>query len=611
MSEPVDWGDDGTPRSPRFDDIYRPADGGLLQARAVFLGGCGLPLAWAGQARWRILETGFGLGLNFLAAWRAWRDDPARPAMLHYVSIEAWPVSAGDLLRSVAGFPELQELAAQLARQWWGLVPGLHRLAFEEGRVLLTLCVGDVEPMLRDLAFRADCVFLDGFEPQRNPAMWSAATFKGVARLCRRGTRFATWTAAGDVRRDLQACGFRVEKVDGLPPKRHRLQGVFEPAWRTADADAGAPLHATRAVVIGAGLAGAAVAASLARRGWEVEVLDRHSEPAAGASSLPAGLMAPHQSPDDNLLSQLSRSGIRLTLQQAEALLPRGQDWEASGAIEVRLDDPRPPPALGPGGEAWTTTATPEQKVQALVDAGTQAWWHQQAAWIKPAALVRAWLAQSSIRWRGGVTVASVRKGPAGWQLLDDAGSIVAESAVVVLAAAGQSAGLLGNRIALTPVRGQVSWGERDPSEPGWPAFPLNGDGHLLPAIPQGDRLTWLAGSSYGRGDTGLDVREAEQEDNLHKLATLAPHLARRLRPAFEAGRVKAWTGTRWASRDRRPLVGWVEPGLGVSTAMGSRGLTFAVLCAELLAARLHDEPLPLPRRQSAALDALRHNPAT
>src|SRR3954462_5277588 len=126
MPERIDWLEDGTPYSPRFSDRYRSENGGLDQARDVFFKGCGLPGAWAGQPQWRILETGFGLGLNFLAAWRAWKDDPQRPNLLHFVSSEAWPVAAGDLLRSAAAYPELVPLAQALAEQWFGLVAGMH-----------------------------------------------------------------------------------------------------------------------------------------------------------------------------------------------------------------------------------------------------------------------------------------------------------------------------------------------------------------------------------------------------------------------------------------------------------------------------------------------------
>lgn len=231
MSEPVDWTSAGAPRSARFDDRYHSEAGALAQARHVFLGGCGLPGAWAGKAQWRILETGFGLGLNFLAAWAAWRADPARPGLLHFVSVEAYPVAAADLLRAARDEPDLAPLAQQLAAQWQGLLPGLHRLAFDGGRVLLTLCVGPVQPMLRAQRFAADSLYLDGFSPQRNPDMWSPETLRTLARFARRGTRLATWTIARAVRDALASQGFVLEKAPGLPPKRDCLRGVFAPAW--------------------------------------------------------------------------------------------------------------------------------------------------------------------------------------------------------------------------------------------------------------------------------------------------------------------------------------------------------------------------------------------
>src|SRR3569832_271943 len=290
--EPVEWQADGTPRSARFDDIYRSSSGGLEQARHVFLRGCGLPDAWAGRAQWRILETGCGLGLNFLAAWRAWKDDPKRQRLLHFVSVEAFPVSSGDIARSASVCDELVPLARERAAQWHDLQPGAHRLAFEGGRVLLPLHVRDVRDVLRKEPFTADCVFLDGFDPPRNPDMWDADTLKAVARHCRRGTTLATWTAAGDVRRTLAECGFDVRKADGLPPKRHCTQAVFDPAWEPKGLRSSSDATPSEAVVIGAGLAGSAVAASLARRGWKVTVLDAADQPAAGAAALPVGLLA-------------------------------------------------------------------------------------------------------------------------------------------------------------------------------------------------------------------------------------------------------------------------------------------------------------------------------
>ena len=133
MSEPIDWLPDGTPTAPRFGDRYHSENGGCDQARRVFLQGCGLPAVWAGQPQWRVLETGFGFGLNFLVTWAAWRADPHRPRLLHFISTEAWPVSAPTCCVPPAPTPELAPLAEQLHAQWWGLLPGVHRLAFEDG----------------------------------------------------------------------------------------------------------------------------------------------------------------------------------------------------------------------------------------------------------------------------------------------------------------------------------------------------------------------------------------------------------------------------------------------------------------------------------------------
>ena len=274
MSETIAWLPDGTPYSTRFDDRYH-GEQGLAQARDVFLHGCGLPAAWAGAQQWRILETGFGFGLNFLATWAAWRADPARPRLLHFVSLEAWPVSADDLLRAAQRHPELADLAQELHAQYWGLLPGIHRLWLDDGHVLLTLCIGDAQALLRQQLWEVDAVYLDGFNPQRNPAIWSPETLKAMARHCRRGTRLATWTVARSVRDALTQCGFQVEMVPGLPPKRDNLRACYDPHWQPRSSrQAPEFTQPARCLVLGAGLAGATAAASLARRGWQVTLLD-------------------------------------------------------------------------------------------------------------------------------------------------------------------------------------------------------------------------------------------------------------------------------------------------------------------------------------------------
>ncbi len=641
MSEPVDWLPDGTPYSPRFGDRYHSENGGLTQARQVFLHGCGLPQAWAGLPQWRILETGFGFGLNFLVTWAAWRADPERPALLHFVSTEAWPVGAGDLLRATSTHPELAPLAQQLHAQWWGLLPGVHRLSLDGGRVLLTLYVGDTQAMLRQQALTVDAVYLDGFSPQRNPEIWDAHTLKAVARCCRRGTRLATWTIARAVRDALAQCGFEVTRVPGVPPKRDNLQARFNPRWEPRTPAPAHPESTPMApgdcIVIGGGVAGAATAASLARRGWRVQVLDQ-AAPAAGASGLPAGVFAPHVSPDDSLLSRLSRSGVRATLAQARALLREGQDFGQTGVLERHAADKSRNKALpttwagGPGTE-WSQRASEDTLRQAGLPADTAANWHPHAGWLRPARLVAVLLAQPGITWQGDSRVARLQRtgeSPgAPWQALDATGRVLAQAPLVVIAAGADSPTLLANHWPLQALRGQVSVGTYAPGDAPLAPFPLNGNGNLVPDFPLSDEpgapRAWIMGSTFERGVTTSPTPAEQQEAhaaNHGKMQGLLPSAAERLQADFAAaaqagpaaptrpGGLRTWSAVRCTLHDRLPVVGPVDalglPGLWVCTAMGARGLTLSILCGELLAARLQGEPLPLDAKLARALGAER-----
>jgi len=622
LSERIEWLADGTaggsPYSPRFGDRYRSELGGLDQAQEVFLNGCGLPAAWASQPQWCVLETGFGLGLNFLVTWAAWKADPLRPRLLHFVSTEAFPASAEDLLRGAQTHPALLPFAEQLQRQFWGLLPGVHRLVFEDGQVLLTLCIGDAKAMLREPAFKADSVYLDGFSPLCNPGIWDAYTLKAVARCCRRGTRVATWTVARSVRDALAQCGFVVSKVAGTPPKRDNLQGEFQPAWEPKQSRVmPTSRNAARCVVIGAGLAGAAVAASLARRGWQVTVLDTAGTPAAGASGVPTGVLAPHVSPDDSLLSRLSRSGIRAMLQQADTLLQTGIDWRPTGVLERCVDHARELPAAWLAGQDladaaahWTALATPEQLIRCGLPPETPALWHVKAGWIKPASLVRAWLAMPGVSWRGHAAVGQlVRQGDA-WQVLDAAGLELTSAELVVLAA-GHASGALAatagmvHPLALQAIRGQATWALHEAGTANeLPDCPVNGHGSLIPAVPVAEGMAWVTGSTFERDNTRTELRTDDEQHNFGKLQTLLPSAAKAVSSQFDRGVVQGWAGVRCATPSRLPSLGPLDnaPGVWVCSGMGSRGLTFAALCGELLAARLHGEPLPVEPRQADAL---------
>jgi tRNA U34 5-methylaminomethyl-2-thiouridine-forming methyltransferase MnmC len=222
----------GSLYSPHYDDIYHSAVGSLAQAQYVFLQGNDLPGRWQRREVFTLLETGFGIGINFLATWAAWRADPGRCEHLHFVSIEKHPFRADDLRRAYEATVDdesIAALAAVLIAAWPKLVPGAHRLEFDGGGVTLTLVFGDVVDVLPTLRFRADAFYLDGFSPAKNPELWTPEIFRVLAFLAADGATFSTYTSAGEVKRALLQAGFEYRKVSGFGWKRAMLVGRLLP----------------------------------------------------------------------------------------------------------------------------------------------------------------------------------------------------------------------------------------------------------------------------------------------------------------------------------------------------------------------------------------------
>jgi tRNA 5-methylaminomethyl-2-thiouridine biosynthesis bifunctional protein len=235
---------DGTPFSETYGDVYHTRAGGLGQARHVFLGGNDLPQRWRGRERFVIVETGFGLGVNFLATWAAWRNDVARCGELHFVSFEKHPLAVDDLASAHAAIlaadpdsdslAELAALAAELCSAWPPLAAGKHTLHFAGGALSLSLIFADATSALPQSPARADAFYLDGFSPAKNPALWTPELLCGLSRLAAPGATLATWSVAAGMRRSLAASGWRLEKAPGFCGKREMLRGVLGDATGVA-----------------------------------------------------------------------------------------------------------------------------------------------------------------------------------------------------------------------------------------------------------------------------------------------------------------------------------------------------------------------------------------
>ena len=640
----LQWDRTNTPRSLEFDDIYYSADSGLEESRHVFLVGNDLPEAWRRRPRFTVAEIGFGTGLNFLATWQAWLEDADSCAYLHYLAFEKYPVRVADMQRALSAWPQLQDQARQLLSNYPPPLPGRHRLSFEQGRILLDLVFADARVALTDLqaepSTRVNCWYLDGFAPARNPDMWQPGLYAAMAILSQPNTTFATFTAAGQVRRDLQDAGFEVKKTAGYGSKREMLRGRYRGPERqrvqtTTPWHIAPPVNDKQrtAMVLGAGLAGATAASALARRGWRVQVLER-DEVAGAASGMLQGVLytrISHRVSDLNAFSLHSFCFASRMYRDMlhSGLLRSGQDGELCGALHLRPDWDKTQPLQA------TLASMPElarylDSAQATALCGLDqcpaGLFFPDGGWMHPAAVCRALLQHPAIRLTEHSNVKRLQYDGAQWLALNGQGEELQRARVAVVASGASCRAF--EQLQWLPtqaIRGQVSHLASN-----GPLASLRTvichDGYIAPALGG----IHCIGATFGVDDPDPTPRPADHQENLEKLRAALPQLELPDPPPEQlAGQV----GYRCASPDYLPMVGPVPdlaafvrdyadlrknarryidatpsylPGLYLSTAHGSRGLTSTPLAAELLAAQISDQPWPLDSQLCRALSPVR-----
>jgi tRNA 5-methylaminomethyl-2-thiouridine biosynthesis bifunctional protein len=625
QSEPspiVDW-QDGQPVSALYGDVYFSRESGIAETRYVFLQNNCLRERWQtlGQNVFTIGETGFGTGLNFLCAWQLWREVAPLHARLHFVSTEKFRLAHDELKRALALWPELAPLSRLLLTQYKRIVPGWQRLSFDGGRVTLTLLVGDARETLPQLEAKVDAWFLDGFAPAKNPEMWQQEIFDQLARLSAPECTVATFTSAGFVRRGLQAAGYTMEKVPGYGNKWEMLRGELA---GPATVQRG---QSRQAVVIGGGIAGASSAHALASRGWQVTLIERHAALAQEASGNPQGVLYPRLSGHDIPLSRVALDGFLHTLRLAEGLLEKGRDWDDCGLLQQAFNAREAKRC-----EEVALRALPTELVRAVNAAEASelaglemphgGLWFPQGGWIHPPALCHALANHSNIQHRFSCEPLMLKNTLDGWLVLDH-DAIIAEASVVIVCTANDTLNFAQTaHLPLEPVRGQITQITATATSQNLKAVVCT-EGYISPAL----NGTHCVGASFSPDDSDLALCTEDHTQNLDMLRELSPALyeslgSAQLDPAALAGRVSL----RCASPDYLPMAGqlldphllaeryevgsrkspdalpWF-PGLYVNTAHGSKGLLTAPLCAELIAAMLDNEPLPMDSTLARALD--------
>lgn len=635
----LDWDDQGRPHSRLFDDVYFSDKSGLEETRYVFIEQNALRerfSALPANGHMVIGETGFGTGLNFLCAWQLF-DEMAHPqARLHFISVEKYPLTRDDLQRALALWPDLAPYSEQLLACYFAIHPGFQTLSLANGRVTLTLLIGDALEQLPHLDAQVDAWFLDGFAPAKNPDMWTPELFAQLARLAAPQSTLSTFTSTGWVRRALNDAGFKMRRTPGIGHKWEILRGVFLGIPETASpGETSKPWYARpsaltgprTALVIGGGLSGCASANSLARRGWQVVLLERHERLAKEASGNPQGVLYLKLSAHGTALSQMIVCGFGYTRRVLEHL-QRGRDWDDCGVLQLGFN------AKEAERQAQLAAAFPSALVHLLdqphaqtlagVELAHGGLFYPEGGWVHPPALCQFQALHPNIRVVTHQDVLQLNKVGGLWQACQGE-TVLASAPLVILAGAAEvkrfpaSSGL-----PLKRIRGQITQLVETPRSSALKTV-VCAEGYVAP----GRLGEHTVGASFDFHNEDLTTTPEGHQGNLDLLADISPDLVQRLAEQdLNPENLQGWAAFRCTSPDYLPIVGpladtaafahayaalgkdarqvpqvqcpWLE-GLYVNSGHGSRGLITAPLSGELLAAWINNEPLPLPRAVAEA----------
>lgn len=625
------------PFASEFDDSYFSQQDGLNETRYNFLQHNQLAERFAalrakGTGCFRIGESGFGSGLNFLATLQLWQQvwgDEKADTELHFISFEKFPLRLADLQKVHRTFPEVSAQAELLQAVYPPLLPGMHDLYLPQWNVRLSLWFGDIQDGFKecDPSAKVDAWFLDGFAPSKNPQMWQPALFQNMARLSRQGSTFATFTAAGIVRRDLQQVGFEVNKDKGFGRKREMCFGKMKhlrpysdkAPWFSAPQPQKSP---QTAIVVGAGMAGATVAYALAQKGIQVTVLEQAAEVASQASGNLAGTMHPLITADWNLRSRWYWAGYQTALRWLQPWLAEGkvqgdlsgliQLAQADGKLEKHWQQAAERVAVPTSVAQWLVADEVRMRLKMRdVPAGL---FYPNSGWIYPRSIVETCLAHENITVHCGQSVSDWFYQAADWQVQTVKQKFTAD--VLVFASASLDAQINQQlQTPMRPVKGQVSHLSSKQVQTPLP-IAVTHSGYASPTAFGG----YVAGATFEAPDMNTDLSLAGHKHNLQQAQQNIPNWLQ-----TDACRTQDLNAGRIAFRpttpDHLPIVGAVpdwrfvaerylqqshtkavfqypqqqyQPHLYISNGHGARGLISVFLAADIISAQVFNRALPL-----------------
>lgn len=629
---------DGQPYSAEFDDVYFSADNGVEETEHVFIGHNRLIERFASchvEKHWFVIaETGFGSGLNFLVAVKHWLEVSNPQDCLYFYSVESTPFTLEDLILAHHAWPELQSIAEALQQQYQVASYGFHLFELFAGRVKLVLMIGDVETMLMQMQAPVDAWFLDGFAPSLNADMWSSNVFSQLKRLSQRGTTFSTYTAVGDVRRGLMQAGFTVNKVSGCGKKRHMLAGTLDtepqPVALTQPWYEGLQSShkgVKRICVIGAGITGLSTAWAFVKRGYEVEIIEQGEQVGAQASGNPQAVLMPRLSLQDSADAEFYTSAYFYALRCLQQLDSHQQSWQQTAAMQLpssarikkQIAEYPHTAALAQVLNAQTASELAGLNIKEAVH------YYPLAVSLQPLKVLQNLIDDmgDAVHIRCQTRVESFTYNDNQWQLLNEKAEIISQADILICASAWQVNHFESlKHLGVQAVRGQITiFNATEQSRK--LKLPVSYNGYLLPAL----NTQQVAGASFVPDDISTELREQEHEANLKDIkrwftdlfstddistgrASVRAVTSDRI-PVLGAAPVEAGYRQAYADLHKgKPAHKYAEgnylAGLYVNTGHGARGFSSAFLSAELLAATICDEPLPVANRVRYALHPAR-----
>lgn len=634
----IRWLESGLPYSTRYDDVYYSRDDELAESQHVFIEANRLRQRWQSDndtAVFHLGELGFGSGLNFLQAMQLWQSLEARPARLHYLAFEKYPLTREQLQRIYDRWPSLSAQTTVLLAQYTDHGGGCHRLLLTDD-ITLDLYFGDATVELAARATEScpaiQCWFLDGFSPANNDELWAQELMHLIAACSDGSTTLSSYSVASRVRAALGKAGFEVSRIAGFGSKRHSLV-----ASRSSDESETPPKPSAAAIaapwfivpksrypgrsaaIIGAGLAGCSTAYSLARRGWRVTVFDAADGPASGASGNASLALRCRLYNAESAQALFFLQAYLFALRQFAALERRSTlAWKPCGLLQLqgamnKRSPLRPEKLRRLYSERLVQSLSREQASRrAGVDLSEAAWYFPDGGMIGPTSLCAAYLDGGNIDCEFGTPITAITPVDRHWRLQTEAGES-RESDVVIIANSHAATSLTPSLgLPLEVWRGQTS--EVDASE----------ESARISAVVCGARTVFpaadgrhLLSASYS-DSTRLDASAAERQANVeHARSNFSGEILDGA--SAQAERVSF----RCSAPDRVPVVGMLPDGermrasyteLGrnakarfehrgdyhggvyINVAHGSNGLASCPLSAELLASQINGENLPLSR---------------